>query len=81
MGLQLATAGEAPETVQVRALQESRQDHTGAASSVAYAETRGAANLLNWTEAGPKVVLMSVEKYRGRQPLMDATGFSYAGWY
>ena len=33
------------------ALQESRQNHTSAASGVAYAETHGATNLLNWTEA------------------------------
>jgi hypothetical protein len=35
-------------------LQESRQNHTSAASGVAYAGTRGAINLLNWTEVGPK---------------------------
>jgi hypothetical protein len=41
-------------------LQESRQNHTSAASGVAYAETRGATNLLNWTEAGPKIALISL---------------------
>ena len=43
-----SSAGRAP------ALQESRQNHTSAASGVAYADSRGAINLLNWTEAGPK---------------------------
>ena len=32
-------------------------NHISAASGVAYIETRGATNLLNWTEVGPKVVL------------------------
>jgi hypothetical protein len=41
-------------------LQVSRANHTSAASGVAYAETRGATNLLNWTEAGPKILLTSV---------------------
>jgi hypothetical protein len=41
-------------------LQESRRNHTSAASGVAYAETCGATTLLNWTEAGPKVVLASL---------------------
>ena len=49
-----SSAGRAP------ALQESRQNHTSAASGVAYAETRGATTLLDWTEAGPKVVLTSL---------------------
>ena len=40
-------------------MQESRQNHTSAASGVAYAETRGANNLLNWTEAGPKILFTS----------------------
>ena len=44
-----SSAGRAP------ALQESRQNHTSAASGVAYAGTRGAINLLNWTEVGPKL--------------------------
>jgi len=35
-------------------LQESRQNRTSAASGVAYADSRGAINLFNWTEAGPK---------------------------
>jgi len=38
------------------ALQESRQNHTSAASGVAYAEPRGATNPLNWTEVGLKVL-------------------------
>jgi len=46
-------------------LQESKQNHTSAASGVAYAETRGATNLLNWTEAGPKIVL-TFEDLRNR---------------
>jgi len=40
-----------------RALQESRQNHTSAASRVAYAETRAATTIFNWTEDGPKVIL------------------------
>jgi hypothetical protein len=40
-------------------LQESRQNHTSAASGVAYAERRGATNPLNWTEVGPKTCLRS----------------------
>ncbi len=43
-----SSAGRAP------ALQESRQNHTSAASGVAYADARCATNLLNWTEVGPK---------------------------
>jgi hypothetical protein len=31
-------------------------NHISAASGVAYTETRGATNLLNWTEVGPKSV-------------------------
>jgi hypothetical protein len=46
-----SSAGRAP------ALQESRQNHTSAASGVANADSRGAINLLNWTEAGPKIAL------------------------
>jgi hypothetical protein len=42
-----SSAGRAP------ALQESRQNHTSAASGVAYADSRGATTLLNWTEVGP----------------------------
>ena len=41
-------------------MQESRQNHTSAASGVAYAETCGATTLSNWTEVGPKVVLTSL---------------------
>ena len=48
-----SSAGRAP------ALQESRQNHTSAASGVAYAERRGATNPLNWTEVGPKTCLRS----------------------
>src|ERR1700733_822258 len=44
-----SSAGRAP------ALQESRQNHTSAASGVAYAEARGATNLVNWTDVGPKL--------------------------
>ena len=36
------------------ALQVSRLNHTSAASGVAYADSRGATTLLNWTEVGPK---------------------------
>lgn len=50
-------------------MQESGQNHTSAASGVAYAETRGATDLLNWTEAGPKILLTSVG-------LRDCTRFS-----
>jgi hypothetical protein len=35
-------------------------NHTSAASGVAYAESRGATNLLKWTEAGPKIVVTSL---------------------
>src|SRR5271170_6967015 len=46
-----SSAGRAP------ALQESRQNHTSAASGVAYAETHGATNLFKWTDIGPKACL------------------------
>src|SRR5271169_6971681 len=46
-----SSAGRAP------ASQESRQNHTSAASGVAYAETRGATNLWKWTDVGPKACL------------------------
>jgi hypothetical protein len=55
-----SSAGRAP------ALQESRQNHTSAASGVAYAELRGATNLLNWTEAGPKIALTSLRPAQAR---------------
>jgi hypothetical protein len=61
-----SSAGRAP------ALQESRQNHTSAASGVAYAGTRGAINLLNWTEVGPNACLRSL----GAAPLYALRGFS-----
>jgi hypothetical protein len=54
-------------------LQESRQNHTSAASGVAYAESRGATNLLNWTEAGPKIRFTSAGlRNRTRSSKMSA---------
>ena len=38
--------------------------YTSAASGVAYAESGGATNLLNWTDAGPKTVLISLRQRR-----------------
>ena len=37
-------------------MQVSRLNHISAASGVAYAETRGAATLSNWTDVGPKAL-------------------------
>jgi hypothetical protein len=42
-----SSAGRAP------ALQVCRLNHTSSASGVAYADSRGATTLLNWTEVGP----------------------------
>src|SRR4029077_3603443 len=53
-----SSAGRAP------ALQVSSLQHTSAASGVAYAQTFGATTLLNWTEAGPSVVLTSSGLHR-----------------
>src|SRR5580692_7212945 len=50
----VACDGRAGEVAKAPALQESRQNHTSAASGVAYADARGAIDLLNWTEVGPK---------------------------
>ena len=46
-----------PPTTKTPALQESRQNHTSAASGVAYADSRGAINLLNWTDVGPRLTV------------------------
>jgi hypothetical protein len=49
-----SSAGRAP------ALQVSRVNHISAASGVAYAESCGATNLLNWTDVGPTTVLINL---------------------
>ena len=60
-----SSAGRAP------ALQESGKTHTSAASGVAYADTRGATDPLNWTDVGPKRAVFGcqgAQKTRKRAP-------------
>jgi hypothetical protein len=54
-------------------LQESRQNQTSAASGVAYGDARGATNLLNWTEVGPK-------RLERRRVLRDAASHRPKSW-
>jgi hypothetical protein len=38
------------------------QNHTSTASGVAYAESRGATEFLNWTEVGPKLKIELISR-------------------
>ena len=57
-------------------MQVSRLNHTSTPSGVAYAETRGAITLPNWTEVGPNFLVL----WERRRVLRDAASHHPKSW-